>query len=821
MGKSALQRHCLCHGFASSHAAFSPHLHKPYLLAAYGTQAREDQEQLDTFFASDAQPNSLYVLPSSSNPDQNILSTANLQSVLALHTKIVTATASNGLTYASSCVLVPGLSSCFVGGALGTWGFNPVAMFGANGTRTAAQRFDDIVNEYPDVKSVLGGVDLQAKTASALELVYVVEPRNGESDAQLEGWGEELLAISRRGQAGLTVQLLASFSIGRELARSVGGDINLVIIGYVLMLIYSVCVITRRLSPVAMRLGLGLSGIFTVVLAVVAGYGITIASGVPYTDLNLLLPLIIVAIGVDDEYVLTAAWDARAEPVAHKPTVDMSDSEDSAGVAQIPVPSQSTTFRVLHCIPVNFELVRAEPHSSIAGNIDEDEVPEHTAESFADAVANAKAHALASEGMSIVFTSLTDIIAFMFGSLTRVPALQWFTLYAASTVAWVLLLSLTFFVCCLELDNQRQSAGRFDILCCIRCSQPPKETEVPQVQHAGTASILSPPSSPAIQHSSSPSLQKMSCLSAIIHTYYVPLVRNTFFQAAVVAIFVGLTGFNAWALTQVQTGQPLSSLVPDDSYVLDWVKTRESVFDSAAVSNFDVFVSGLDSAADRSGPENANGDTTAYSNSACAQYLRMTMDTRVSLSTKSDLVVASSLSTRWWYSAFVSWLGSPSAGLTPAQTAAKAAFSSRLVTSAKTTVVSNGSTVVYPLFNAASCSEMASALGLWLNTTVADQQFTTDVKLVQVIDAASPGNVRLAISALRWSARLEPSNVRNTADQVVTVFAARDEITDQGKQYGFKQRSYDTWWLFTELVSLYFCPLYTAASHALAICRMP
>ena len=782
------------------------------LRAAYGTQAREDQELIDAFFPSDSRPNSLYVLPSSSNPDQNILSTANLQQVLALHSTIVTATASNGLTYATSCVLVPGLNTCFVGGALGTWRFNPVAMFGSDGSRTASERFDDVVLQNPDVTSVLGGVDLQAKTARAVELIYVVEPRNGESEEDLDVWSEELLSISRRDQPGLEVQTLAAFSIERELARSVGGDINLVVVGYILMLAYSVCVITRRLTPIAMRLGLALSGILTVVLAVVAGYGITIASGVPYTDLNLLLPLIIVAIGVDDEYVLTAAWDAREEPSPRKPSADTSDSESGSGISAQPSVPQQTRFRILHCIPVTMELTRAEPHGSVAGNIDEDEVPEHTAESFAEAVANAKAHALASEGMSIVFTSLTDIIAFVFGSLTRVPALHWFTLYAASTVTWVLLFSLTFFVCCLELDDQRQAAGRSDMLCCIRCKAAASgSTE--EVQDAGTASVLSPPASPAIKHSPSPSLQKMSCLSAIIHTYYVPLVRNSFFQAAVVSLFVALTGFNAWALTNVETGQPLSSLVPDDSYVLDWVNTREVVFDSAAVSDFSVFVTSLSSAPDRAGPASAAGDTTAYSTSACAQYIRMTMDTRTTLGNKPELVVTSSLSTRWWYSAFVDWLGSGSSGLSAPQAAAKTAFAARLTNSARTTVEVNGSTVAYPLFNAASCTEMASALGLWLNTTVADQQFTTSVKLFQVADSSAPGGMRLEISALRWSARINPTNVRNTADQVVTVFATRDEITEQGDRFGFKQRSYDTWWLFTELVRIYYAFIVSLLTH--------
>ncbi|XP_055603663.1 protein patched homolog 3-like [Uranotaenia lowii] len=63
-------------------------------------------------------------------------------------------------------------------------------------------------------------------------------------------------------------------------------------------------------------------------------------------------------------------------------------------------------------------------------------------------------------GASITVTSLTDIVAFAVGSITVLPSLQSFCIYAAFGVLMMYLFVITFFVAIFTLDEQRISARR-------------------------------------------------------------------------------------------------------------------------------------------------------------------------------------------------------------------------------------------------------------------------------------------------------------------------------------------------------------------------
>lgn len=742
---------------------------------AIGTRARADEAVYSSVFASSQSPNSLYVLPSKGSSDQNILSDGNMRRLLQLHQDLLALNTSAGFSYQDLCTLVPGTQQCFIGGALGlgSWSMSPAGIFGPDGSKNASQRFDELLAAFPDYTSVLGGVDLQAKTVRSVEVVYVVQARGAVSAADVDEWVQAWFDAVRRDPPGLQLHELARFSIGRELSRAISGDITYTIIGFTLMFVYSVCVLTRTPSMVGLRVSLAGAGLVVVLLSVAAGYGIAAAGGVPFTTLNLILPLILLAIGVDDSYVMAAAWDARASSDRRPPP----------------------RLRVLF-FPVKVGLYRAPGHGDEGVVDDEGEDPEVVA----------KASALASEGMSIVFTSLTDVLAFGVGSLTTVPALRWFTQYAASAVAWILILEILFFTAALELDSRRQAAQRWDVLCCFTS----RKREAPS-----TPGATVPASPPAPEN---PSLQKQSRLAALIHTYYVPFLAQPVTQAVVIGVFGAVVAFSAWAVTQVRTGQPVSDLVPDDSYVLDWVNTVETVFDSAALSDFDVYVTAL---ADLPGTAGqavppAPGDTTVYSPSPCTQTLRLIQDTRVALQQQPEWVVPTSLQDPWWYPRFLFWLSAPATMLAPmpaAVDAARAQWAARLVAANSTVPMrSSGEYPGYTLFNSSSCVEFGTALATWLNVSTPDTLFESHVRVAWSArpgagaSAADCARGRAGVAAcmgvvqgLRYTARHEPSGVRNTADQVVTVFGVRDLVRDQGARYDIPQRAFSVWYLFTEL----------------------
>ena len=79
------------------------------------------------------------------------------------------------------------------------------------------------------------------------------------------------------------------------------------------------------------------------------------------------------------------------------------------------------------------------------------------------------ARALRVAGMSITVTSFTDIIAFLIGSSTSLPALKNFCFYAAFGIFFDYLYQITFFTACLALDEKRKSRNKADCFFCLDC----------------------------------------------------------------------------------------------------------------------------------------------------------------------------------------------------------------------------------------------------------------------------------------------------------------------------------------------------------------
>ena len=80
-------------------------------------------------------------------------------------------------------------------------------------------------------------------------------------------------------------------------------------------------------------------------------------------------------------------------------------------------------------------------------------------------------------GPSLLMTSLTNFAVFLIGSTTSLPALRYFCIYLAASLAFLLLLQSTILVASLALDLRRSQASRVDVVCCVR--SPPYLEELP------------------------------------------------------------------------------------------------------------------------------------------------------------------------------------------------------------------------------------------------------------------------------------------------------------------------------------------------------
>ena len=146
-------------------------------------------------------------------------------------------------------------------------------------------------------------------------------------------------------------------------------------------------------------------------------------------------------------------------------------------------------------------------------------------------------------GPSILLTATSESIAFLLGSLTPMPAVQIFSLYAFMAVFIDFLLQITCFISILALDARRQDSGRPDLCCCtpLDISDIPKEAK------------------------------STGILQQIFTRVLTPLVLgNSFIRALIFCIFITLTCLSAAVLPQISVGLDQKLSMPKDSYVLDY-----------------------------------------------------------------------------------------------------------------------------------------------------------------------------------------------------------------------------------------------------------
>nr|XP_003706373.1 PREDICTED: Niemann-Pick C1 protein-like [Megachile rotundata]XP_012147953.1 PREDICTED: Niemann-Pick C1 protein-like [Megachile rotundata] len=201
-----------------------------------------------------------------------------------------------------------------------------------------------------------------------------------------------------------------TLAIWYEAGRSFGdvtfvtmfGNIDILSLGFILMFLY-VLVIFSDYNWVGWRIYLTVVGLFCVGGAFIVAISVCSALGVPYGPVHTSLPFLLLALGVDDNFLIMASWK---EIHAHK---------------------------------------------------------ENRNKPLEERVALMLGHA----GSAISITSLTDVVAFIIGASTILPSLQSFCIYAAFGVLLTFLFQITFYVAFFTLDARRIENKRNALLPCI------------------------------------------------------------------------------------------------------------------------------------------------------------------------------------------------------------------------------------------------------------------------------------------------------------------------------------------------------------------
>ncbi|CAM9372874.1 unnamed protein product, partial [Hapterophycus canaliculatus] len=170
-------------------------------------------------------------------------------------------------------------------------------------------------------------------------------------------------------------------------------------------------------------------------------------------------------------------------------------------------------------------------------------------------------------GVSITYTSMTNFFAFMLGSTTSLPAVQFFCLYAGTAILFDFLLQITGFVACLTLDANRQKAGRMDWLCCFKGSARYVELEEDGAQRAAALPPEAEEGKNYVDtHHEEAEAVKLTAFGRFIREKYTSSILSTQGKAVVLLGSVGLFAAGVYGVTQATQGFDVIDLAPDDHH---------------------------------------------------------------------------------------------------------------------------------------------------------------------------------------------------------------------------------------------------------------
>lgn len=201
-----------------------------------------------------------------------------------------------------------------------------------------------------------------------------------------------------------------TLAIWYEAGRSFGdvtfvtmfGNIGILSIGFFLMFFY-VLVISSEYNWVGCRVYLTIVGLLCVGGAFIVSISVCSLLGISYGPVHTSLPFLLLALGVDDNFLIMASW------------------------------------KEVHAQKLN----RNKP--------------------LEKRIALMLGHA----GSAIIITSLTDVVAFIIGASTILPSLQSYCIYAAFGVLLTFLFQITFYVAFFSIDARRIENKRNSIFPCI------------------------------------------------------------------------------------------------------------------------------------------------------------------------------------------------------------------------------------------------------------------------------------------------------------------------------------------------------------------
>ncbi|KAH6887586.1 sterol-sensing domain of SREBP cleavage-activation-domain-containing protein [Thelonectria olida] len=166
------------------------------------------------------------------------------------------------------------------------------------------------------------------------------------------------------------------------------------------------------------------------------------------------------------------------------------------------------------------------------------------------------ARALGRMGPSILFSALTETVAFALGTAVGMPAVRNFAAYAAGAVLVNAMLQMTMFVSCLSLNQMRVEDHRCELF--------------PWVQITKARIHLNGSNGYAHGAARGSDMAEESLLQVFIKNTYAPRLLGKKVKLVVVTFFFGLFAAGLALLPKIQLGLDQRVAIPDGSYLIPY-----------------------------------------------------------------------------------------------------------------------------------------------------------------------------------------------------------------------------------------------------------
>ena len=169
-------------------------------------------------------------------------------------------------------------------------------------------------------------------------------------------------------------------------------------------------------------------------------------------------------------------------------------------------------------------------------------------------------------GASVLFTSVTDTVAFLLGANSSLPAVSYFCIYAGVSVLFDFGLQVTLFVALLVLDERRLAAKRCECACCC----------LPEVAEVGDKANDAPVASSGVVLEQTDASSAQRGLNDWLADRYVPQLTSKAGIAVTLVVFTAFTGMNVYGISQLTENFDPVDLVPDESYARIFINKARS-----------------------------------------------------------------------------------------------------------------------------------------------------------------------------------------------------------------------------------------------------